>query len=187
MESVTTEKKEEKYRIFGDVDKNKDGKVKSEYPSWYFTTHKEELEESIRHKENVLERDLVPASEKSTTRVRLKQEKERMDMIEAGQPKLSAKELDEIAKVIKSLGTKISTAMFSRSQMEKGVADAHEVARRWSVPCVELDAEEISFVKSCDVSVSNNGKVTQIGAEKAWKIGRRLIGEISNSEILRKP
>ncbi len=193
MESVTTEKKEEKYKVFGDVDKNKDGKIKSEYPAFYHISLKDQLQEDIEHKERMLEHDLVRDSEKPITKARLKQEKIRMDEIEEGQPKLSGKELDEISKMVGTnkkggtLGEKITSSMYSRSDGERGFADAHEVARRWSTPCLELDELEVPFVKSCDVLISNNRKVTQIGAEKAWKIGRRLIGETSNTEILRKP
>ncbi len=173
--------------VFGQADKSKDGNIKSEYPSWYFTQQKDELEETIRHKKYMIENDLIPGSERGITRERLKQEETRLEQINMSQPKLSAAELDEVSKIRKSLGTKIADSMFRRSEMEKGVADAHEEARRMSTPVVKLDDKELGFAKVCDVAISNDGKVNRIAAEKVWKIASRLIEEPSNTEVLRKP
>ena len=173
-------------QVFGEVDKTEKGKVKSTYPSWYYDTQKEELQDSIDHKERMIEQEIVPPSERMLAKERLGQEKERMKKIEMSKPKLTDLEVDEAAKIRKSLGAKIKEAMYTRSDMEKGVADAHEVARRWSIPCIKLDEKELPFAKSCDVTVSHDGKVTQIGAEKVWKIASKLIGEPSNTETLRK-
>ena len=80
----------------------------------------------------------------------------------------------------------IRDSMFSRKDMEKGLADAHEEARRMSQPCIELKDDLITFAKNCDVVVNNTGKVSRKGAEKMWKIASRLLGELSNTESLRK-
>lgn len=181
-------------KVFGDVDKTKEGKVKSEYPSWYYEQQKDELEESIRHKQSMLDQDLVPGTEKALMRSRLKQESDKLSQIEESKPRFTEKELDEIAKMVKTgtgnangtLSFKISEMMFKRSDEEKGIADAHEEARRISTPCIKLEPHEIEFVKACEVPISNDGKVTRGGAEKAWKIGRKIIGENSNTEILRR-
>ena len=181
-------------KIFGEVDKTKEGKTKSEYPSWYFETQKEDLEESVRHRTKQLDDDLVPPSERNITRERLKQESTRLDNINSSTPRFTEKEIDDINKMVKTgggvntgtLSGKIAEAMFRRSDNEKGTADAHEEARRLSTPCITLDERELSFAKACEIPISPNGKVTRSGAEKMWKIGRRIVGEISNSEILRK-
>jgi len=192
MPDKVENEQEKKFRFFGDVDRLQSGKVKSEYPSWYSQSHIEELEESIRHKEYQLDNDLIMGSEKGITKERLKKEKERLNAIEESRPRFSEQEISDIVKIVGngkkfgSLGEKICSAMPTRSEMEKGLADAHEVERRWNLPCLMLTADEIPFVRGCDVTVSNDGKVTQLGAEKAWKIGRKLIGESSNCEVMRK-
>jgi hypothetical protein len=174
-------------KIFGDVDRTRDGKPKSEYPSWYFNQQKDELEEGIAQKERALEQELVPVGEeRNRMKNKLLHEKKRMDDINESQPKPTEKELAELTKMRKELGGMIKDAMFTRSQMEKGLADAHDEARRMSTPCIELKDEQIPFAKGCDVPISHNGKVTRKGAEKMWKIASRLLGEQSNTETLRK-
>jgi len=181
------QKIDEGIKVFGDVDRTKDGKVKSEYPAYYFTQQKDDLEESIRHKKSMLEKDLVPMSEIGIQRERLKAEEKRLDEINEGTPKLTGPQMDEVANIRESLGKKIKESMYSRSQMERGVADPHEEARRISEPCIKLETHEISFVKNCDVPIANDGKVSRDAASKAWKIASKLLGEMSNVEMLRKP
>ena len=174
-------------KIFGEVDKTREGKPKSEYPSWYFTQQKDELEESISQKERAIENDLVPHGEElNRMKNKLLHEKKRSDEIKASEPKLTDAEATLVKNMRKDLGTMIRDGMFTRSQMEKGLADAHEEARRMSEPCLELKGDQIVFAKDCDVTVSHNGKVSRSGAEKMWKIASRLLGEPSNTETLRK-
>lgn len=179
--------KEEKFKIYGDVDRTKEGKLKSDYPSWMFPQQKEELEESVRHKEYQLDNDLIPPTEKNFAREGLQREKKRLDEINESTPRFSDVERDQICKVWKSLGKKIGELMFRRSDMEKGLADAHQEAKRISEPCVVLDELEISFIRSCEIGISSNAKVSRGGAEKAWKIAARILDENSNTEILRRP
>jgi hypothetical protein len=181
-------------KIYGDVDKTKDGKTKSEYPSWYFEQQQDDLGESIRHKKLMLDKELVPYSEKALMQNRLKQESTRLSEIEASKPRFTEKELEDISKMVKSgtgnasgtISQKIAESMFKRSDMERGTTDAHEEARRISKPCIKLDEKEIDFAKACEVPIDPNGKVSRKGAEKMWKIGRRIIGELSNTEVLRR-
>jgi hypothetical protein len=185
--SKLCKKKGDFMKVFGDVDRSKDGKVKSDYPSWYFNQQKDELRESIIQKERAIEMDIVPPENKGEFRSMMESEKKKLDMIEESQPKLSEVELDKVSKIRKTLGDKVRDAMFSRSQMDRGVADPHEEARRISEYCIKLDTGELEFVKSCDVPISNTGMVSRLSAEKSWKIASKLIGEMSNTEMLRKP
>lgn len=181
-------------KIFGEVDKTKEGKTKSEYPAWYYNQQKDDLEESVRHKKSMLDQDLVPASERNITRERLKQESTRLDQIEASSPRFTEKEIDDVNKMVKTSGgvnsgtlsIKIADLMYRRSELERGTTDAHEEARRNINPCVKLDEKEIDFAKACEIPISPEGKVTLKGASKMWKIGRRIVGDISNTEVLRK-
>ena len=181
------EEREEKYKVFGDVDRDEKGKISSQYPSWYHSTQIDELEESVRRKEYQLSNDLVPASEKNITRERLSQEKDRLNKIKASKPKISGMEEDEIKNMSNELGDKIKESMFTRSDMDKGLADAHEEARRMSEPCIEIKSEnQAEFAKSCGIKIPSNGKISRNQAEKMWKIQKRILGDISNTEILRK-
>jgi hypothetical protein len=173
--------------VFGKVDYNKAGKRSSTMPSWYYPRQRDELEESIRYKKSQLENDLVPSSEKNYMRESLKMEEKRIQEIEESQPRFSEVELDELAKLRKSMGMKISDAMFKRSEMERGVADAHEEARRMSEPVLKLEDKELVFVRACEGKIEANGKVSRTTAERCWKIISRLLGENSNTEVLRKP
>jgi hypothetical protein len=178
--------KEENMKIFGEVDKDRDGKVKSDYPAWYFETHQEELEESVRQKERQLAADLIPDSEKGIMKSRLKQEKERLDKIRASKPELKDTEKDDVAKVTKEIGNSIASSMFTGSDMKRGTADAHEEARRISSPVIEVKSEkQAELVKMCGINIKD-GKITRGEAEKVWKIARRMLGEQANTEILRK-
>lgn len=181
--------------LFGEVDKTKEGKIKSEYPSWYFDReHKDDLVESIRHNKDALERDTVPAERRGEFREQLKKQEDLLKKIDASEPHLSEAEIDDISKIVVkasgapsgTLGAKIADAMFKRSDMERGTTDAHEEARRISTPCIKLDEKEIEYAKACDVAISHDGKVTRKSAEKIWKILRRVIGENSNTELLRR-
>lgn len=174
-------------KIFGDVDKTKDGKIKSEYPAWYLETQKEELEESVNHRRSILDQDLVPPSERNIQKQRLAQEEKRLNEINEATPKLSGPELDEVTKVRKDMGTQIKDAMYSRSDMDRGTADAHEEARRISTPVIEIKSKaQAEFLESCGVKLGGRTKVSRREAEKAWKIAGKLLGEPTNTETLRK-
>ena len=173
-------------KFYGEADKNKDGSIKSDYPSWYFTQHKEDLEESIRQKERTLEDDLLPNSEKPLMRGRLKQEKELLSKIKDSESEVKGSE-DLIKKGAKELGSSIQDAMFTRSQMEKGLVDAHEEARRISEPVIPIINKDVAeLVAACGIKL-RDGKITRGEAEKVWKISKKALGEISNVEVLRKP
>ena len=173
-------------KLFGKIDRTEKDKIKSEYPSWYFPQHKEELVESIRHNQSMLEMDLIPASEIPITKANLEKAKEKLEEIEESEPRFTDAEKDAMVKLRKGLGSKISDSMFRRSEMEKGIADAHEEARRISEPVMKVDSqEEADLYGSCGINI-RDGKVTRNDAERAWKIISRGLGEISNSESLRK-
>jgi len=174
-------------KIFGDVDKTEKGKIKSQYPAWYYDQQIEDMKESIRQREYQLDNDLVMQTEKGIQRERLRQEKERLDQIEASRPKLSPTETEEFAKIRKEMGTEIRDQMFTRSEMDRGLADAHEEARRMTEPIIKIKNEkEAKLAEECGVKVSKDGKVSRKDAEKMWKIVSKSLGEMSNVEGLRR-
>ena len=176
---------EKRIRFYGKADRNKDGKIKSDYPSWYHRQQVEDLEEGIRYKERQLEEDIIPDSEKPLMRSRLKQEKEVLDRIQESKADVKGCE-DAISKGVDELGKGIKEAMFSRTQMTKGLADAHEEATRISEPCISVKSKEAAEMCEAVGVKIRDGKITRGDAEKIWKIGRRALGEMSNTESLRK-
>lgn len=173
--------------VFGKVDRDEKGRVKSDYPALCFPQHKEELEESIRYKQSQLDRGLIVKSEEGFAREALAKEKTRLKEIEESMTRYTQKEIDYLAACRKSLGKKIQELMPRNSQMERGLVNAHTEAAKISEPCLKLDPEEIDFVKACDQSITNDGKISRGQAEKCWKIASRIIQEPSNTEELRKP
>ena len=61
MEDVKTEKAD--FQIFGSVDLNDKGQVKSAYPSWYFDHLKDELQNEVDRMETDIKLDRIPRSE----------------------------------------------------------------------------------------------------------------------------
>lgn len=173
-------------KVFGDVDKNKDGKNASEFPAWYFRAQKEELENDIARNRTALERGYVTADRVDQIKKILKQDEEKLDQINESIPKLKEPEKDNLNKVVHAIGKDITSAMFTGTEMKKGTADAYEEARRITEPVIEVRNEkEADWYKSCGIEIKD-GKVSRGEAEKVWKIGRRLLGEISNTEVLRR-
>lgn len=187
MEPVKEVAKEEKaeFQIFGSVDLNEKGKVKSQFPSWYFDHLKDELSNDISRMETDLKFDRIPKTEISITQERLSQKKEKMKELERSCVELKGKKKDQVYGVYNELGEKISEQMFSRSDMKKGLADPREEMKRMTEPTIEVKGDAYKIAQACNVRVTK-GKVTRDGAAKIWKILGKAIGERSNVEHLRK-
>jgi hypothetical protein len=186
MAEVIVKEGIEGVEFFGDVDKNKKGEIASHVPSWYLNQHKEELEGNIEYVEKQLANGVVYESEKPITVSNLKKMKEKLESIEASKPMFSDGQKDLIDKTRKSIGKKISEAMFTRSDMMKGLADAHEEARRMADPCIKLEGPELVLAQKAGCRIDGNGRVSRTSAEMVWKFSSRAIGEPSNTESLRK-
>ncbi len=174
-----------KYQIFGSVDLNEKGKVRSTYPSWYFSHMSDNLKEEVQRVEYQLEQDLIPRSELTITRERLTQKKKQLRDLENAIPDIVGKDRDKIAKVREILGASIADSMFSRDQMKKRLADAATELKRKTEPCIKIPAEIRQFCEACNIKITKT-LATRDGAAKAWKIASRLLGEGSNTEVLRR-
>jgi hypothetical protein len=181
------EVKEEKaeFTIFGSADLSEKGKVKSQYPSWYFDHLKDELQNDISRIETDLKFDRIPKSEVAITQERLAQKKEKQKELDRSCVELKGKKKDQVAGVYSELGEKISEQMFSRSDMKKGLADAREEMKRMTEPSIEVKGDAYKLAQACNVRVTK-GKVTRDGAGKIWKILGKALGNHSNVEHLRK-
>lgn len=176
-------------QMFGPADHNTRGERSSEYPGWYFKEQIDELQESVTSLERNLKLGLIPESEREVQQARLRQDKERLSSIMESIPKMSEVEKVRLQKFRSDMGKRISEAMFTYSDMQRGTADAHEEARRMSEPCVSVKDENgdmATIVKACGVDhISPKGLITRTDAERAWKIISGYLGENTNTETLR--
>lgn len=173
--------------IFGEVDKNEKGKVIAQMPSWYFERQKYELKEKINHLRTLLDGGFISVDRIGIMKEQLRDMEKRLDGIERSKPNIEGKEKDELAKVVKDVGKVIRDAQFTYSDMQRGTADAHEEARRMvDNDVVELKGAAYELAKKCNIPLDGN-KTSRTGAEVVWKIGRKLLGDLSNTEVLRSP
>ena len=182
----------DKITFFSEIDMNDKGKINTTFPSWYFDKVIEDKEESIRKMTYAIKNNHVPPDRLFQYQENLSKEKESLDKILEAKPKIG-KYKDKIASVVGtndkdfgSLGGKIADAMFSRDQMMKGLADAHTEADRMVKPCIGLSPEETTIAKAANVRVELGNKVSRNAAEIIWKLGRKAIGESTDTEILRR-
>lgn len=170
------------FEFFGKPDKDKEGRIGSTYPAWYFDSKVEVMKENISRRESALERGDVPSDYVYQTREDLKRDKERLDEIESSRPKLTDVQYDNLSKTYKTLSEDIGDSMFSRDDMQRGFADAHEEARRMVKPCIKVDPE---LARKCGID-TKEGLINRNDASKIFKITGKLLGEETNVERLRK-
>lgn len=186
MANVVIEKDAlEKVEFFGKSDMNSKGGRASEVPAWYLRQNKEELEQSIETAERQLRNEEIPQQNKPEHIAKLEKMKVKMDRINEETPNYSGASKDRVSKSTEDLGSKIAEAMFTRTEMMKGLADAHEEARRMSEPCIKLNEDQLILAKKAGCRIYD-GKVNRTDAERVWKFCRRSLGESSNTEYLRK-
>lgn len=173
------------FQIFGSVDLDDKGNVKSAYPSFYFDHLKENLQNEVNRLETDIKFDRIPRSELQLTKDRLKQKQEKLLNLDNAVLELRGRQKDRASAVYNELGEKIKEAMFSRDDMKKGLADAREEMRRMTEPCIELKGDALKMAQACNVKTVK-GKVTRDGAAKTWKIIGKVLGERTNTEYLRK-
>ena len=171
-----------KYDFFGDVDRNKHGKIGSVYPAWGMTVHLDELEEGIGRAERTLKAGGLPASEVPFLKETLAKDRKRLDEIMGSKPKFEGKQLDEVSKEYKRLKGEIKASMFTRSEMMLGTADPHEEANRMSIPCISVNAD---IAEGCNIKPTIDSLVNRNDATKVFKILGKYLGEVTNVETLR--
>lgn len=173
--------------FFGSTDrkgKRADGVVTSEYPAFYFHTQLDDLKEETEKQERMIERGLVPASELPYIKSEVEKNKNRISEIEAAKPNLTGPQKDAAYSLYKNLEGQIADSMFTRSEMKKGLADAHEEARRMSEPIISIKGNE-KFFHNMGIT-ARSGKVTRDQASRVYKILGKALQENTNTEKLRK-
>lgn len=172
-------------KLFGKDDCDQFGKVKSEYPVWYYSVHIDDLEESVASDKRRLNRGEVLASTAATFKADLARKEQKLNDIKSNTPTLSVKERDLLNKLRKELEPKIADSLFSRSDMMKGLADGHEEARRMVKNIIPVEPDLAKFLGFCNCNVVK-GKASRNALAKAFKLTGKLLGESTNIEILRK-
>lgn len=169
--------------FFGKVDRDRDGNIGSTLPAWYFDAQVDTMKEGIQRREAALERGDIPSDYVYQTREDLKRDRERLDGIESSRPRLNEVQTSTLGKTYKELSSDIRDSMFTRDDVQRGFADAHEEARRMVKPCIKVDPE---LARKCGVTNIVNGMVSRNDATKILKITGKALGEETNVERLRK-
>lgn len=113
-------------QFFGEVDIHPTKKViSSEYPAWYFDKPFEQLGEEVAKMERALASGKIPPDKVGDFKDQLRTKKDRYEKIQDSIPKLSGEVKDKLAKTRKELGALIKSGYYTRTQMEKGLVDAH--------------------------------------------------------------
>lgn len=168
--------------FFGKVDYNKHGNVGSEIPAWALERHIEMFEESLHEKKNRIRLGVVPSDGVPQLREEIRRDEEKLEALKSSKPKLRPKDKDRVASQYKELKEKISEAMHTRTEEERGFVNLHEEARRMVNPCVDVDPE---LAQACNVKC-DKGKVSRNGATRMYQILGKYLGEDTNAEKLRR-
>jgi len=177
------------FTVFTHSDFSPDGKKVSTYPSWYFDGKREELENTITVMKNAIKLGYVMESRIAEYKENIKKLEKRLAEMDDAIPKIDTETKDFIAKTTKSMSEKISNAMPTRDEMEKNLVLASELARRMGTPCISLNKDEIRWGIACGLQVGSeivNEKTSLNNISFMWKIARKILGENTNVEVLRK-
>ncbi len=173
------------FTVFTESDLSPDGmKIASTVPLWYNSAYREELEATISRMEYALREKFVPEGRRAEFTAKLKTYKDRLQSLNDAVPKFNKKTIDMVAKVVSTLAEKITNALFPKDQMERGIVDPSEESRRMTQPLIPLNDAELKWAMACNITPVK-GKVSRTQAELMWKIGRKILGEPTNVEILR--
>lgn len=173
-------------KIFGDVDRDARGNIKSEMPAYYFDERHEDLKRVVSETQRQLDDDAVPQPARARVREALRARKERMQRIEESKPILNDRSREEFGKLRKDLGEKLKESHASQSELDKRLVDAHEEARRMKEPCIKIESDKMAkMAQECGVRIVN-GKISRDGADKMWKITSKILGEPTDVEYLRR-
>jgi len=172
--------------FFGEVDRNKHGRIASEYPSWYFENLVEKMEEEVDEKKRRLASGFLSDDNKMKLAKQIKDQEDRLEKINEAKVNLRGKHQDDVNKLRKELGEIISDSMYRQTDIDKRRADPHEEARRNMNPCIAVRGKLYDVAVANGFKVSKDGKMSRNEASRFWKIMNKALGEISNTSILRK-
>ena len=150
-------------RFFSEVDKG------SQVPGWYYEHKVEELADSVRMDERKIEMGLILPHNIMHFKEKLRQKKEKLEKLRESKPRLTARQKDTIAKEAEYLGEKIRESMLSHDDMKKMWAGPRDELKRRKTPYIKFKGKMLNRDQAC----------------WEWKLRRKLLGEVTNTEILR--
>ena len=171
--------KDNDYTYFADFDKG------SSIPAWSLPRNIDILESDVNKLGNMLDNKQIPIEEIPYQKADYEQKKKRLDEIKDSKPKLTGRQKDNLKSKRDELAVEINRAQFTRLEMDKGLADPHEEARRMSEPCIRVDKEE---ARRMGVETDARGYVSRSKGEAMWKNMSSLLGDTvpnPNVETLR--
>jgi hypothetical protein len=167
-----------------DIDPNTK-KIKNTYPTYFNRKQRDDLEEEIRKMEKGLANNYYQQGDIGKVRDTLAKARASLDKIQEYAP-VFEKQKDRIHEMNKDLEERIRPSMFTRSDMMKGLADAHEEARRMSEPIIELSPEMAGTALANGMNVHPGNRVSRDTAIRLWQFGRKALGEMTDAESLRR-
>jgi hypothetical protein len=177
----------ESVEFFGSVDRKDgkmDGRIVSEYPAFYFTTHIDELVERIASNKRAIDSGAINPQAIPELRAEIERDTKRLSEINKSHIKLTGKDKDEAATLYKHLADHIQDSMFCRSDMMKGLANPHDELKRRITPIIPVGKFGAVF-KNMGIDPVK-GKVSRTQASRVFKILGKVLEENTNTEHLRK-
>lgn len=172
--------------FFGEIDRNKDGKVASEYPAWTFPRQIENAKEEIDKKQRALDGGFVDRESEGEYKMAIERETERLTAIENSRPSLDKSEIDLCSKVYKSLVAGIGKTMPTRNDMHHNLIDAHDENRLNTSPSISVSADAAKMAQENEIRISDSGNMSRNDASRLAKILGHILGENTNMERLRR-
>ena len=178
-------------KFFSEKDLRIDGKGNitgrnCDYPQWYFPKIINDMKEEIRQSQFAIDSGKYPQGRITEAKDKLSSLKKNLSKLEETQPDFT-KYKDTLYKVSQDLGSKIAEKMSTRSQQQKGLADAHRDVQIESTPSIDIsDSPQIRRMADVNGVRVTNGKITGGDATRMWQWSRKAIGEDGNSEWLRR-
>jgi len=169
-------------QFFGKVDRDRDGKITSNIPAWYFDTHIDSMREEIERKERAITRNEIPYEDLERTKAEIRKSRVRLNEITQSKPTITDKDRDKVGEWYKDLEEKIKDALPTRSDDLMGRANPQEEFKKNKKPCIPVDA---SLIKALGMRQSE-GKITRDQAVTAYKIIGKALGENTDIERIRR-
>jgi hypothetical protein len=172
------------FQFFTEVDFNQHDRIGSMFPAYTNLSLIEDLKNEIYGAELALNSQNISPERRASVSKDLVVKKERLNIIENSRPKIDEKRLMGIKKDMEGL---IRDSMFTDTEMKKGLADAHEEARRMVEKVIPISDDVANVLAGCNVKIDpDNKRVSRNDLTKGWKTIKKLFGENSNVEQLRR-
>lgn len=166
-------------------DKNGNLFIKNAYPTHMSRKQVDDLEEEIRMTEYGLENNHFPPDRIGEAKERLVRNRKALDRMRELEPSFKANE-DAIVGAERELSEQISGSMFTYTDMMKGTADPHEIARRATEPVIPVSGPVAQMALANGIRVDSRGRITGTDATRLWQMCRTARGETRNPEVLRR-